>query len=402
MAAVTKLIRQNLSRRPWRTWSMIWFVFVLSFALFAMGVLLDSFSGSLTQTINRLGADLIVVPKEFDKNLADTLFLGKLNTFQFDRRWVDRIAQLEGIEALSCQTYFHTLSADCCSAPIQLIIYEPETDFVVQPWLERRDSPLPGHDEIYIGSKIIPPNPHELVLFGLSYRVLGQLETSNTAFDTCVFMTEEGAQRMLDSEKYQENFGEPAYRAEDFVSSVLIKVAAGTDAKSLARTINFRLDGAPVAAYTTFDIFSDFGAAAESLQQYVTLLFVVILILVIFALFIIFTITVNERTGEFGLLTSLGVSNGIMTRVILGEAALIGSTGGLLGAGLAYFLLVVFRIPLKQVLNLPRLDPTPGFALGLLGKCFVLALGVALLSASYAAWRIARSSPDQLMKGQEL
>ena len=97
MGIIWKIALKNLKRRPVRTGCMIFFVFMLSASLFFSSMLVGSMEGTLQKTTDRMGADLIVVPKEFEKSMADSLFLGELCSFSFDRSWVDDIVSIEAV-----------------------------------------------------------------------------------------------------------------------------------------------------------------------------------------------------------------------------------------------------------------------------------------------------------------
>lgn len=222
---------------------------------------------------------------------------------------MDDIVSIEGIRDATPQLYLESLAADCCSAATQLIAFEPETDYIVTPWLEKDNLPAPGKNQMYLGSSITPSEPGKIKFFGVEYEVLGQLERTGTSYDTCAFMTWDTAQEIMGCEKWVQSFGEPKGEAEDLVSSIMIRVEDGTDAKAVARKINFQLDGAPVAAYTTNGIFNGVMESVAGMTGYCTVLMALILVLVATALVTVFTITMNERTEEFGILASLGVSS---------------------------------------------------------------------------------------------
>ena len=191
---IQKMAVKNLTRRPVRSWSMIFFVFMLSFSLMLSTVLVDSMKDRLEQTTDRLGADIIVVPKEYERSMADSLFLGEKCDFTFDKKWVEDVASLEGVESCSPQLYMQSLAAGCCSAQVQMIAFEPETDFVVSAWLAESDIKMPERGEMIIGSQITPEKEDEVIFFNEPFKVVGHLERSGTNYDTCVFMTYETAQ----------------------------------------------------------------------------------------------------------------------------------------------------------------------------------------------------------------
>ena len=194
---------KNLRRRPVRTWCMIFFVFMLSAALFLSSVLVESMQGSLQKTVDRMGADVIVVPEEYERDMADSLFLGELCDFTFDSRWVDTVLSIEEIEQATPQLYMASLAASCCSAETQLIAIDPETDFIVTPWLEENDLPPLQEGQMYLGYNVAPAEPGKITFFNEDYEVLGKLEQTGTSYDTCVFMTWDTAQQIMNSDQWQ-------------------------------------------------------------------------------------------------------------------------------------------------------------------------------------------------------
>lgn len=402
MGIIWKIAFKNLKRRPVRTGCMIFFVFMLSASLFFSSMLVGSMEGTLQKTTDRMGADLIVVPKEFEKSMADSLFLGELCSFSFDRSWVDDIISIEGIRDATPQLYLESLAADCCSAATQLIAFDPETDYIVTPWLEKDNLPAPGKNQMYLGSSITPSEPGKIKFFGVEYEVLGQLERTGTSYDTCAFMTWDTAQEIMGCEKWVQSFGEPKGEAEDLISSIMIRVEDGTDAKAVARKINFQLDGAPVAAYTTNGIFNGVMESVAGMTGYCTVLMALILVLVTTALVTVFTITMNERTEEFGILASLGVSSRRLGGIVLTEGSIIGLAGGLLGAGTSAACLLMFAVPIQVKLHIPKLLTSVRELAAAAAFCILLSLAVSLASSLYSAWKVSRTNLDGLIKGEEL
>jgi putative ABC transport system permease protein len=94
---------------------------------------------------------------------------------------------------------------------------------------------------------------------------------------------------------------------------------------------------------------------------------------------------VSERRKEIGTLMALGATPGLVLRLILGKALLLGAAGGLggalLGSGLAWWLG-------PQLANV-AVRPLPALALTATG----VAVAVALLASLLPAWRAARLDP---------
>ena len=402
LPTIQTIALKNLKRRPVRTCCMIFFVFMLASALFLTTVLVDSMKSGLEKTANRMGADIIVVPKEYERNMADALFLGELCSFTFDRSLVESIAGIEGIKCASPQLYMESLAAGCCSAETQLIAFDPETDFIISSWLQDDGIRMPGHGEMIIGCQIDPEVKGEIRFFDQTYRVVGQLEKTGTNYDTCVFMTYETAQDIMSSEKRYETFWENP-DAANLVSSLMIRTGEGADARVIARTINYSLaKDSPVAAYTTNGIMADAMDSVSSMSSYSTVLMLLIFILVVVALFSIFTITINERTREFGILASLGAESRKLRGIVLSEGILIGLAGGLIGSLFSAVTLIIFGSTIAILMEIPKLNCSAGY-LAILGtKCILLSLAVSAAAALYSAWKISRTSLDGLIRGEEL
>ena len=66
---------------------------------------------------------------------------------------------------------------------------DPETDFIITPWLEENDLPPLQEGQMYLGYNVAPAEPGKITFFNEDYEVLGKLEQTGTSYDTCVFMT---------------------------------------------------------------------------------------------------------------------------------------------------------------------------------------------------------------------
>ena len=400
---ITQIVAlKNLQRRPVRTWCMVFFVFMLAASLFMSSVLVDSMEESLEKTVNRIGADVIVVPKEYESNMADSLFMGELCNFSFDSKWVEDIKNVDGIEAISPQLYMQTMSASCCDSAVQLIAFDPETDFIVSSWLEDDGIKMPGRGEFIVGSSITPGDSGTMKFFNVEYKVIGQLEKTGTSYDSCVFMNYDTAQDMMNGETWVKFFGEtPDVRR--MVSSLMIRAEEDMPITTIAGAINFKLpDGSPVSAYTTNGIMSDAMASVESMGSYTRILMGLISVLVVAALLCIFTITINERTKEFGILASLGADSRKLSGIVLTEGFMIGLAGGLIGTAVSVAVIMIFGGTIVNVMELPQLNSDIAYMLMLGLKCTGLALVVSVAASLYSAWKVSRNNLDALIKGEEM
>ncbi|MBT0771927.1 FtsX-like permease family protein [Kineosporia sp. J2-2] len=125
-----------------------------------------------------------------------------------------------------------------------------------------------------------------------------------------------------------------------------------------------------------------------------TFLLVFALIAVFVGAFIIantFSMLVAQRTRELALLRAVGASRGQVLRVVLGEAAILGLTGSVIGLGLGMLLAAGLRALVKQA----GLEVTGGLPVTATTVLVSLLVGlvVTMLSAVFPALRAARVAP---------
>ncbi|HEV2687498.1 MAG TPA: FtsX-like permease family protein, partial [Bryobacteraceae bacterium] len=102
------------------------------------------------------------------------------------------------------------------------------------------------------------------------------------------------------------------------------------------------------------------------------------------------SMAVRERTGEVGILKTLGFTPGAILGIVLGEAAVISLIGGLIGAFLASGMCVmVSHSPGANFMaGLRTMSITP--PIGLL--CLAVALLIGMASSLLPAWSASRTS----------
>ena len=187
------------------------------------------------------------------------------------------------------------------------------------------------------------------------------------------------------------------------VSSLMIRAEEDMPITTIAGAINFKLpDGSPVSAYTTNGIMSDAMASIESMGSYTRILMGLISVLVVAALLCIFTITINERTKEFGILASLGADSRKLSGIVLTEGFMIGLAGGLIGTAVSVAVIMIFGGTIVNVMELPQLNSDIAYMLMLGLKCTGLALVVSVAASLYSAWKVSRNNLDALIKGEEM
>ncbi|WP_461247875.1 DUF4418 family protein [Treponema sp. R6D11] len=145
---------KNLMTRPVRTACLFVVVAILAFTLFGGSILALNLRQGLDTMTKRFGADLMVVPKGSGEKAQALLLRGDSGYFYFGADIVDKVAGTEGVACASPQFFLTSLSADCCDEAVQLIAYDPDTDFVVQPWIAEKHHGSISDGQVIVGTHI--------------------------------------------------------------------------------------------------------------------------------------------------------------------------------------------------------------------------------------------------------
>ncbi|MDR1049343.1 MAG: ABC transporter permease, partial [Synergistaceae bacterium] len=185
----------NLKRRPFRSVCLVSLVAALAFVLFGGSLITYSLINGTDGLAKRLGADILIVPQGYDQTLEGILLRGEPSAFYMNAEWIGKISATDGVREVSPHLYVASLSAACCSVPVQIIGFDQKTDFIVEPWIR---TSLPGNladDEVVIGGAISGRVGNKLMFFDRVYRIAAKMENTWTGFDASIFMNMNAARR---------------------------------------------------------------------------------------------------------------------------------------------------------------------------------------------------------------
>ena len=393
-----RLAVKNLLGRPGRTAALFFLVLLLSLTLCGGGLVLSSLRTGLGSLENRLGADVIVMPaKAALKTDLDTLFLqGTIGPYYMSMSTVDKIAKTEGIDRLSTQIFLSSMRASCCSIPIQVIGFDPESDFTVSSWLKESRQESLDDGRLLVGSRV-NANPGESIkLYNISCPVAGQLQSTGTGLDTAVYCTLPTIRTLMTAAEdlggYSPISGDPS----ETVSAVYIKVKEGVDPKDVADSINVHVR--KVKAVQTRSVITTVADSLSGLERILTLLIIAAAVLVWLVLFAAFTLMTGERKKEFATLRLCGLSRGRLAGLVFREAAIVSLLGSAAGVGLSLLLVHAFSGALGNALGLPFLLPSAGTAAALALAAFLGCLLAGPLAAAVSARKLSRADTGLILR----
>ena len=350
----------NLIGKKGRSTALLVFAALLSFTVFTGALVLTSLKNGLESLELRLGADIIVVPKETAerKTFESILFDGNCTYFYMDKGLVQKVSAVEGVEKVSPQLFLASMSAGCCSVKLQMIGFDPETDFTVQPWISKTFNGTLEPLDILVGSKIIVPENKKLTFYGTECRVAGQLAPTGTGLDSGVYSTIDTIKILTGSLITMGKNIEKNTNPDDVVSSIQVKVYDEYAVEDVVQFINQTVP--EVTAVQTKSMTVNVGNNMSQIAGLLGTLIFVVWILCLVVIVIVFTMIMNERKKEFAIMRVMGSTRTGLAALVFSESMILNLAGSLLGIALGVMLIIPFQSSLEEKLALPFLIAGPG------------------------------------------
>lgn len=390
-SAVEKsLALSNLSRKAYRTVLTVALVTLSSSVLFASLVLSQSLKSGIAGLRSRMGADLLVVPKGYERGAENILLSGEPNYFYMERKVLDLVRAVEGVENASGQFYLTSLSESCCDFPIQIIGFEPESDFVIQNWAKSRVKTDTNEDFLLSGSNV-NLTKGSVKFFGNEHKISARLSKSGTGMDNVIFCDFASLERIFEDASSR-GFGFISDGdTKNKLSTVLVKISPDSSADAVALRIKKVLPGVHVIVGEKF--IRNFSEKLSAIFVFLYSISILLFLITIISLALVFSITINERRREFSILRVLGANRSLLCSVLFWEAGILGAGGSILGIGLSALIVIPFNALISEKLGLPFAMSGPGWILAFAGVVFVVTVLSCLISAANGAVRVSKIEP---------
>lgn len=390
---------KNLKRKKTRTALLFAIVTIVACTLFAATLFLRSINNALRIGTYRLGADILVVPSDAETKAKTALLSGEPTHFLMDRSVLDRVRSVDGVKTATPQLFIKPTSFTCCyNVDVFLIAFDPDTDFVVKPWMEKHLNRKLGMTEIITGREVPVIIGDVIPFYGTNFTVAGTMEpTGMDFFDRAVFMSLESAYRMSEDSSIKSLL--PIRIGRDKISTVLVQVDSNVTPDRVA--IRIEHDIAGIKAISSDTVISTVRKQISGLIQVVLLISVILWIIVLLIMSFAFTMIVNERRRELGILRAMGATRTHIATLILTEASAISAAGGICGFILGFALLAGLKTMLLQHLKLPYLFPYTSELITLLCGAMIISVGTGLASAMFPVASLFHQEPYEAIRSAE-
>ncbi|MCL4435894.1 MAG: FtsX-like permease family protein [Thaumarchaeota archaeon] len=393
------IARRNIQRRLFRTLVLVISVGIATALLFSTSLLTQGVQEGVKLGSDRLGADILVVPQGTTSEAEGLLLMGSPTAFYMNKDVVNRVASIEGVKQVSPQIYIVSLLASCCiSGNTQLVGYDPASDFSVQAWVGGGVTQPSDANDVIVGHYIITPIGAPLIFYGHEFTVAGRLEPTGMGLDRAVFIPMEGAREMIlesGMKAAQKLNVEP-----DQISAVFVRVdrSVSTPAE-VALKIQAGVPG--VSVIVANQLVEGVTIHLAAITQTMLVLTVAVWALSALMVAVVFSMIVNERKREIGLLRALGATKMQIFKLVLAESVLLTSAGAAVGIAAGGSIMYVFSALIQSVLKMPYLWPSPDSMVMLVLFSIGVGLLTGLVGAFYPAWRSSRLEPLSAIRGGE-
>lgn len=392
------LLERNVRNRPWRNLAAVVAFAIIAGTLFSAQYLASGAQQSLDNGIDRMGADIMVVPQEYSAAGESVLLTGQPTSFFFKDTGFKQIAGIPGVAKASPEIFIGTLYGhSCCSGPVQIIAIDPGKDFTIATWLKENPGITLGKDDVIVGDVIIGDVGTDLIFYGHIFHIVGRLDrTGLPGVDMAVFTRVEDAYTMADEsgKKAAMKLTIPA----GMVSAVLVRVAPGASPAAVAEEIKKQVPGTRTITPNGL-----LGTISGQLGTVTSLLYgstIAVTAVSIPLLGFISAMVAHERRREIAILRALGATQSFIRRIMLAESLALAVIGSLAGIGVAALVLLAFQDFVALQLKIPFTIPSPMAILAGAASALALSIVIGGIASLYPAFQVGRQEPyDTIRKG---
>lgn len=349
------LAKRNIKNKPARSYGLMALTGILCFILFFGSFMIYSLKRGISSLSDRMGADIIVVPEGYDSKVTGAILRGEPNSFFFDKSVEERVEKTEGVEKAAPQLFLATLSASCCSFPIQIIGIDFDRDFTVVPWLEKQ-AQLPLKDgEVIVGSNVEGTIHEEVKFFSRPFKIKGRLAKTGMGFDNTVFMSIEQAKEL--AVEFEKLIQTPDAGDENMISSVMVRVKRGEDPEKVLKNLRAEFKNDGIYPILSKQMMSEVSKNMEGMLVYVYVLMALLWLLAFCVLILVYSVSLKERKREFAMLRILGSTKLKLRNIVLSEVFIINITGASIGTVFGLVCALLFSPAVGDSLKMPFLQP---------------------------------------------
>lgn len=392
---------KNIKQNSLRSVAIMTAIGALSAILFSLSLTYIALMRSVELSAKRLGADAMIVPLEYAEKAEDVLLTGKAKSF-FINDYVplrEALLKTDGVQAVSAQLFVISAPHTCCTVSDTMLIgYEPETDFVISPWIKeniRKGKLAPN--EIVVGANILAGTGGRQMFYGQEFLIVGKLEPTGMRFlDSAVFIPMAGVRRMVDESRAKAIL--PLEIGKNEISAVLVKLKGEeTTPEKFAIRFEYNMPGKKVLLMS--GILSNAKKQLIAPLKGMAVIFAFQWAVSLFLIWVIYKLSIDERRVELGVMKALGACKNDIRKMLFMEIAMLSGFGGFAGIIAGFLLVRLFSGFLKNAYKAPLLLPDYPTLLLLSIAVFATSLFSGILASFFTTLKWSKIETFYLMRG---
>jgi putative ABC transport system permease protein len=396
----------SIRNKPGRNLATVFCFAFIAANVFSAQYLISGASGSFDQGVLRMGADLMVVPYQYQwffkgSGPQNTVALVKVDpvTFRFSSGAMEHMKTINNISKMSPQLYVAKLDVpDLSGSPVDIYGIDPATDFTIRPWLQQPLEGALGPGEVIVGNGIPVGKLSRFSLYGHDYVVAGKLDSTQSPIDQTIFMGLDDAYALA-AEKGVLGKSDPPINRGD-ISAVMVQVAPGVDPDVISSRIR-----QPSTAITVIKRHFTLDPASQDVSGIPSLLNMISDVVIVATLPLIAIISAMvsfERQREIGLFMSMGAKRNVIFSLVIVESLILAALGGItgIGASLAVLFLLNMQGFLTSVLQVSfRMPSATGISMIIVISLFVV-IAIGSIASLWPAYRSSMMNPYDAIRSK--
>lgn len=378
---------KSILARPGRSAFLLFLALLQAACALVALLLVQGVGHELLRAEQRLGADVLVYPSAGFLQLdgACVNMLASPVQYYRDRSGLALLTENDEIDAISHQIHVSVPNRGD-EGPKWIIGYEPETDFVITPWLEEGADAAGG---VILGSAVGASASNGLELFGERLPIAARLARTGGEYDDSVFVPLRMLDRLLaQAPQYGVEGVEGLDPLEDY-SVATIRVGDKSKVESVANWINLYIR--KVTAVHSETLLVDTAGALGAHSAGIAVLGGAAWLVLLAALGVAQSVMMNERRGELHIWRVVGAPKATVRRIVLAELLILQAAGSGAGILLSWLLLARISGPVRAEVLSPSAMPLPLLA------AFAASLLVGWASARFALRRAMSAADAQML-----
>jgi putative ABC transport system permease protein len=396
----------SLRNKPGRNLATVFCFAFIAANVFSAQYLISGASGSFDQGVNRMGADLMVVPTQYKWLFRGS---GPENTgalvrvepiaFRFTTGTIDTMKNVRNISKMSPQVFVAKLAVpDLSSSPVYMYGIDPSTDFTVQPWLQHPlEHPL-NSGEVIIGSALSAERLSKITISGHTYTVAGKLDPTQSAVDQTVFFGMTDAYILAATEGVVPSSDSPVEPGT--ISAVMVQVVPGADPEMVSSKI--RQPSTSITVIQKHFTLNPTSRDVQGLPSILNMISAVVIIAALPLIALIAAMVTSERQREIGLFMSMGAKRGVIFSLVIVESLVLAAIGGIAGAvaSLVVFYLLNAQGFLTSALQVSFRLPSAA-EIGIIATItLIIVITIGSIASLWPAYRSSNMNPYDAIRGK--